>query len=114
MTLVKGFFVSVISLKCFRVNYDIDRTKMQKAEEVNINKNDIVVDRAKIVSLLTALQMRKLTMEQAIELERLLTKERNRALENGINDLDIIIGYYLVGLDGYVEGGYYPPSSAPS
>jgi hypothetical protein len=114
LTLVKGFFVSVISLKCFRVNYDIDRTKMQKAEEVNINKNDIVVDRMKIVSLLTSLQMRKLTIEQAIELERLLTKERNRAIQNGITDLDIILGYYLIGLSGYVEGGYYPPSSASS
>jgi hypothetical protein len=87
---------------------------MQKAEEVNINKNDIVVDRVKIVSLLTALQMRKLTIEQAIELERLLTKERNRAIQNGINDLDIILGYYLVGLNGYVDGAYCSPSSAPS
>ena len=53
--------------------------------------------------------MRKLTIEQAIELERLIVKERDRAIQNGITDLDIILGgYYLVGLNGYVEGGYYP------
>jgi hypothetical protein len=44
---------------------------MQKPEEVNI-----IVDRAKIVSLLTALQKQKLTLRQSFELERLLTKER--------------------------------------
>jgi hypothetical protein len=76
---------------------------MQKHEEA-----DIMVDRAKIVSFLTALQMRKLTLEQALELEALMVKERNRAIQNGINDLDIILGYYLIGLNGYVEGGYYP------
>lgn len=76
---------------------------MQKNDEINI-----IVDRAKIVSLLTALQMRKLTREQTFELEGLLLKERNRAIEKGINDMDIILGYYLVGLNGYVEGGYYP------
>ena len=76
---------------------------MQKHDEINI-----IVDRAKIVSLLTALQMRKLTREQAFELEVLLLKERNRAIEKGITDMDIILGYYLVGLNGYVEGGYYP------
>ena len=76
---------------------------MQKHEEINI-----IVDRAKIVSLLTALQMRKLTREQTFELEGLLLKERNRAIEKGITDMDIILGYYLVGLNGYVEGGYYP------
>jgi hypothetical protein len=76
---------------------------VQKHDEINI-----VVDRAKIVSLLTALQMRKLTREQTFELEGLLLKERNRAIEKGITDMDIILGYYLVGLNGYVEGGYYP------
>ena len=76
---------------------------MQKHDEINI-----IVDRAKIVSLLTALQMRKLTREQAFELEVLLLKERNRAIEKGITDMDIILGYYLVGLNGYVKGGYYP------
>jgi hypothetical protein len=76
---------------------------VQKNDEINI-----IVDRAKIVSLLTALQMRKLTREQTFELEGLLLKERNRAIEKGINDMDIILGYYLVGLNGYVEGGYYP------
>jgi hypothetical protein len=76
---------------------------MQKHEEVNI-----LVDRAKIVSFLTALQMRKLTLEQAIELEELMVKERNRAIQNGINDLDIVLGHYLIGLNGYVEGKYYP------
>jgi hypothetical protein len=76
---------------------------MQKHDEINI-----IVDRAKIVSLLTALQMRKLTREQTFELEGLLLKERNRAIEKGINDMDIILGCYLVGLNGYVEGGYYP------
>ena len=76
---------------------------MQKHDEINI-----IVDRAKIVSLLTALQMRKLTREQTFELEWLLLKERNRAIEKGITDMDIILGYYLVGLNGYVEGGYYP------
>ena len=76
---------------------------MQKNDEINI-----IVDRAKIVSLLTALQMRKLTREQTFELEGLLLKERNRAIEKGITDMDIILGYYLVGLNGYVEGGYYP------
>ena len=84
---------------------------MQKSEDVNIDNTDktaIIVDRAKIVSLLAALQMRKLTIEQAIELERLIVKERNRAIQNGITDLDIILGYYLVGLNGYVEGAYYP------
>ena len=76
---------------------------MQKNDEINI-----IVDRAKIVSLLTALQMLKLTREQTFELEGLLLKERNRAIEKGITDMDIILGYYLVGLNGYVEGGYYP------
>ena len=76
---------------------------MQKHDEI-----DIIVDRAKIVSLLTALQMRKLTREQTFELEGLLLKERSRAIEKGITDMDIILGYYLVGLNGYVEGGYYP------
>ena len=76
---------------------------MQKHDEINI-----IVDRAKIVSLLTALQMRKLTREQTFELEVLLLKERNRAIEKGITDMDIILGYCLVGLNGYVEGGYYP------
>jgi hypothetical protein len=76
---------------------------VQKHDESNI-----IVDRAKIVSLLTALQMRKLTREQTFELEGLLLKERNRAIEKGITDMDIVLGYYLVGLNGYVEGGYYP------
>jgi hypothetical protein len=76
---------------------------MQKPEEVNI-----IVDRAKIVSLLTAIQMRKLTLKQSSELERLLTKERNRAIQNGVTDLDVILGYYLIGLNGYLEGCYYP------
>jgi hypothetical protein len=76
---------------------------MQKPEEVNI-----IVDRAKIVSLLTAFQMRKLTLKQSSELERLLTKERDRAIRNGVTDLDIILGYYLIGLNGYVDGCYYP------
>ena len=76
---------------------------MQKTEEV-----DIIVDGAKIVSLLTALQKQKLTLGQSIELERLLAKERNRALQNSATDLDIILGYYLIGLNGYVEGCYYP------
>ena len=76
---------------------------MQKHDEINI-----IVDRAKIMSLLTALQMRKLTREQTFELEALLLKERNRAIEKGITDMDIILGYYLVGLNGYVERGYYP------
>ncbi len=43
---------------------------MQKHDEINI-----IVDRAKIVSFLTALQMRKLTQEQTFELEGLLQKE---------------------------------------
>jgi hypothetical protein len=76
---------------------------MQKPEEVNI-----IVDRAKIVSLLTALQKQKLTLGQSFELERLLTKERNRAIQSGVTDLDIILGYYLIGLNGYVEGCFYP------
>ena len=76
---------------------------MQKSEEFNI-----IVDRAKIVSLLTAFQMRKLTLKQSSELERLLTKERDRAIQNGVTDLDIILGYYLIGLNGYVDGCYYP------
>lgn len=80
---------------------------MQKHDEINI-----IVDRAKIMSLLTALQMRKLTREQTFELEALLLKERNRAIEKGITDMDIILGYYLVGLNGYVEGGYYPREQA--
>jgi hypothetical protein len=76
---------------------------MQKPEEVNI-----IVDRAKIVSLLTALQKQKLTLGQSLELKRLLTKEKNRAIQSGVTDLDIILGYYLIGLNGYVEGCYYP------
>ena len=76
---------------------------MQKPEEVNI-----VVDRTKIVSLMTALQKRNLSLGQSFELERLLTKERNRAIQNGVTDLDVILGCYLIGLDGYVEGCYYP------
>jgi hypothetical protein len=69
---------------------------MQKPEEVNI-----IVDREKIMSLLTA-QMRKLTLKQSSELERLLTKERNRAIQNRVTDLDIILGYYLIGLNSYL------------
>ena len=76
---------------------------MQEIEEVNI-----IDDRAKIVSLLTALQKQKLTLGQSFELERLLTKERNRAVQNRVTDLDIILGYYLIGLNGYMEGCYYP------
>jgi hypothetical protein len=76
---------------------------MQKPEEVNI-----IVDRAKIVSLLTALQKQKLTLGQSLELKRLLTKEKNRAIQSGVTDSDIILGYYLIGLNGYVEGCYYP------
>jgi hypothetical protein len=76
---------------------------MQKSEEV-----DIIVERAKIVSLLTALQKRNLTLGQSFELERLLTKERNRAIQNSVSNLDTILGYYLIGLNGYVEGCYYP------
>ena len=76
---------------------------MQEFEEVNI-----IVDRAKIVYLLTALQKQKLSLGQSIELERLLTRERNRAIQNRVTDLDIILGYYLIGLNGYVEGCYYP------
>jgi hypothetical protein len=64
---------------------------MLKPEEINI-----IVDRAKILSLLTAIQMRKFTLKQSSELERLLTKERNRAIQNGVTDLDIILGYYLI------------------
>jgi hypothetical protein len=67
---------------------------VQKHDEINI-----IVDRAKIVSLLTALQMRKLTREQTFELEGLLLKERNRAIEKGITDMDIILGYYVLGFD---------------
>ena len=85
---------------------------MQKSEETdNTVKNEILVDRAKIVSFLTALQLRKLTLTQATELERLMVKERARAIQNGLTDLDIILGYYLVGLDGYVDGGYYPSTT---
>ena len=83
----------------------MQKHKVQKAKQEEIN---IVVDRAKIVSLLTALQMRKLTQEQAVELEGLLVKERNRAIEKGIVDTDIILGYYLIGLNGYIEGRYFP------
>ena len=72
------------------------------------NEAENVVDRAKIVSLLTALQTRKLTLEQSFELERLLLKERDRSIQKGLADLDIVLGYYLVGLNGYVEGRYYP------
>jgi hypothetical protein len=75
---------------------------MQKQEKFNIK-----VERAKLMSLLVGFQMRKLTLEHSLELERLLVKERNRAIQNGITDLDIILGYYLIGLDGYVGGGYY-------
>jgi hypothetical protein len=67
-----------------------------------------LVDRAKIVSLLTAFQKQKPTLGQSLELERLLTKERDRAIQNRVRDLDIILGYYLIGLNGYVEGCYYP------
>lgn len=84
---------------------------MQKSEETiidNTDENDILVYRAKIVSFLTALQLRKLTLKQATELERLMVKERARAIRNGIVDLDIILGYYLVGLYGYANGRYYP------
>jgi hypothetical protein len=75
---------------------------MQKQEKFNIK-----VERAKLMSLLVGFQMRKLTLEHSLELERLLVKERNRAIQNGITDLDIILGYYLIGLDGYVGGGYH-------
>ena len=75
-----------------------------RPEEVNI-----IVDRAKIVSLVIAIQMRKLTLKQSSELERLLTKERDRAIQIGVTDLDIILGYWfdLIGLNGYVYGYYY-------
>jgi hypothetical protein len=69
---------------------------VQKPDEMKI-----IVDRAKIVSLLTALEMRKLTEEQASELEGLMLKERNRATQDGIDDMDIVLGYYLIGLNGY-------------
>ena len=59
------------------------------------NEAENVVDRAKIVFLLTALQMRKLILEQSFELERLLLKERNRSIQKGFGDLDKILGYYL-------------------
>jgi hypothetical protein len=75
---------------------------MQKQGKFNIK-----VERAKLMSLLVGFQMQKLTLEHSLELERLLVKERNRAIQNGITDLDIILGYYLIGLDGYVGGGYY-------
>ena len=75
---------------------------MQEQEKANIK-----VERAKLMSLLVGFQMRKLTLEHSLELERLLVKERNRAIQNGITDLDIILGCYLIGLDGYVGGGYY-------
>jgi hypothetical protein len=52
--------------------------------------------------------MRKLTRRQASESEGLIVKERNRAIQKGLADLDIILGYYLVGLNGYVGGRYYP------
>jgi hypothetical protein len=52
--------------------------------------------------------MRKLTLKQSSELERLLAKERIRAIQNGVGDLELILGYYLMGLNGYVEGCYYP------
>jgi hypothetical protein len=71
------------------------------------NEVNIVVDRAKIVSLITAPQMRKLTRKQASELEGLIVKERNRAIQKGNDYLDIVSGYYLVGLNGYLEGRYY-------
>lgn len=73
-------------------------------------EGNIIVDRAKIVSLVTAIQMRKLTLKQSSELERLLTKERDRAIQIGVTDLDIILGYWfdLIGLNGYVDGYYYP------
>jgi hypothetical protein len=75
---------------------------MQEQEKFNIK-----VEKAKLMSLLVGFQMRKLTLEHSLELERLLVKERNSAIQNGIIDLDIILGYYLIGLDGYVGGGYY-------
>jgi hypothetical protein len=75
----------------------------KKTEEVNI-----IVDRAKIISLLTALQKQKPILGQSFEYERLLTKERDRAIQNRVTDLDIILGYYLIGLNGYMEGCYYP------
>ena len=59
------------------------------------NEGENVVDRAKIVSFLTALQMQKLTLEQSFELQRLLLKERNRSIQKGFGDLDKILGYYL-------------------
>ena len=74
---------------------------MQEQEKFNIK-----VERAKLMSLLVGFQMRKLTLEHSLELERLLVK-RSRAIQNGITDLDIILGCYLIGLDGYVGGGYY-------
>ena len=55
--------------------------------------------------------MRKLTLEQSFELESLLLKERDRSIQKGFADLDKILGYYLIGLNGYVEGGYYPENS---
>jgi hypothetical protein len=59
------------------------------------------------MSLLVGLQRRKLTLKHSLELERLLVKERNRAIQSGITDLDIILGNCLTGLNGYVVGGYY-------
>jgi AICAR transformylase/IMP cyclohydrolase PurH len=81
----------VISFKGFGIH----RATVRNHDEVNI-----VVDRAKIVSLITAPQMRKLTRKQASELEGLIVKERNRAIQKGNDDLDIVLGYYLVGLNG--------------
>lgn len=61
------------------------------------NEGENVVDRAKIVSFLTALQMQKLTLEQIFELQRLLLKEKDRSIQKGFGDLDKILGYYLEG-----------------
>jgi hypothetical protein len=47
-----------------------------------VHKPLFLADRAKIVSFLTALQTRKLTLEQSLELEALMVKERNRAAHN--------------------------------
>jgi len=47
-----------------------------------------------------------LVLTLAVELEALIVKETEQYKTELM--ICIIFGYYLIGLNGYVEGGYYP------
>ena len=73
---------------------------------MNSNTIPIDLDRAKTDYLLERLKQRTLTREQAVELQRLLEIERDRALKRGNTDLAMKLAYFLIGLNGYIAGKF--------